>query len=369
MTRVAILNSRQSKTPVGKDRWVRATLAAVEHVAQNGWAIVSSYGLSTWELVTWAAGQREVPLALVVPEDTTDDQRSDILRRFELRGELVEWIAVARDDGRSRAKNWWEGRDAAIVSSAELLLPIRIRKGGRLEGLLAVRESASIDDRFRIPHVSSAHHIRFDITPDSVDAELRTWDNGWLIHWTRACSGPWPGETEAEYYTALSKSGDEYCHTGVHALQRILQEKRLRASSWRIGSGVPVIAFTELSPIESIALMRWRPRWSRWSIEPYGIAIRRELAESLGLRPVRYIDNQEWESLTVEEKPFSHTRGKKADIWPAEREWRVAGDIDLRTIPIDQVRVITRCQFERDAIAIMCEHRVMCFEERSTFLP
>lgn len=363
MTRVAILNSRQSKTPVGNDSWVRVTLAAVEHAARSGWIVVSSYGLNTWGLVTWAAGQRRVRLALVAPEDITDEQRTDILSQFALCADMVEWITVPRDVGHSHAKNWWESRDAAIIQAADTLLPVSIRNGGQLAGHLGSRPSASIDELFRTPHDPAAHHLRFRIMPESISPELHSWDDGWLIHWTRACHGPWPGETEAAFYTAMTNSGDEYCRSGLHTLRRILQEGRIRASSWRIGSGVPVVAFTELTPIESISLMRWRQRWSRWSIEPYGIAVHRSLAGSLGMKPVQYVENSEWDSLTEDARPFSHVRGKNADIWPVECEWRLAGDLDLSTIPIDQIRVITRCRLDQDELTGLRGNQVICFEK------
>jgi hypothetical protein len=362
MTRVSILNSRQSKTPVGNDPWVKATLSAVAHAAKGGWTIVSSYGLNTWELVTWAAGRHSANLILVCPDDITDDQKSDFIRRFDLRADSVEWKPVPHGAQLSRTKDWWEGRDEAVTVLAEVLVPVSIRKGGRLESVLQARELESVDEQFRVRYSESSHHLRFDIIPDSANPELRTWGNDWLIHWTRACNGPWPGETEAEYYSALANPGDAYCHSGFQTLSRILQEKRIRASSWRIGSGVPVVGLTELSPIDSISLMRWRPRWSRWSIEPYGVAIHRDAAQAVGLKPVEYIGNSDWDSLPESAKPYSHVRGKKADIWPAEREWRVAGDIDMTTIPTEHIRLITLTQSERDAIAQNCEYHVSCFE-------
>lgn len=362
MTRVAILNSRQSKTPVGNDPWVKATISAVAHAAKSGWTIVSSYGLNTWELVTWAAGRHSANLILVCPDDITDDQKSDFMHRFDLRADSVEWKPVPHSEQRSRTKDWWEGRDEAVTWLADTLMPVSIRRGGRLESVLDSREADTIIHQFRVRYSGSPHHLHFDLRPDSVSPELRTWGSDWLIHWTRACNGPWPGESEAEYYAAMVSSEDEYCRTGSKTLSRILRERRIRASSWRIGAGVPVVGLTEHSPIESLKLMHWRPRWSRWSIEPYGIAIHRGASQAVGLRPVQYTGNSDWDSLPESAKPYSHVRGKKADIWPAEREWRVAGDIDLTTIPTEQVRLFTLTQSERDAITQTSEYHVSSFE-------
>jgi hypothetical protein len=116
---------------------------------------------------------------------------------------------------------------------------------------------------------------------------------------------------------------------------------RIRGSSWRIAEKTSMVAFTELSPLDSIPLMRWRPRWARWSFEPYGIAIRREIAEQLGARPVRYVSDKEWRSLSLDERPFAHGEGEDGE-WPAEREWRMAGDVDLRAISTEGLRIIAR---------------------------
>jgi hypothetical protein len=119
-----------------------------------------------------------------------------------------------------------------------------------------------------------------------------------------------------------------------------------------------MVAFTELTPADSLKLMRWRPRWSRWSFEPYGIAITREAAANIGARPVRYVDETEWKSFADAEKPFSHRRGRKADIWPAECEWRIAGDVDLSAIPAEDIRLLVRDHAERDTIQPHCSYRV-----------
>lgn len=362
MTSVAILNSRQSKTPAGNDPWVRATLAALDFAAENGWTIVSSLGMNTWELVTWAAGQRRARLRVACPEDTSNEEQADIHRRFDLRGDLVEWIGVTRGEGRSAGKNWWEGRDTEIVSAADILLPVSVRRGGRIDSLLSSHAGKIIDNKFRIPYVTSPHHERSRIPPDHFSPDSQIWPDGWLIHWTRACHGPWPGENESDYYADLAASTDSYCRSAFTTIRRVLTERRLRGSAWRIGSGVPMVAFTELPPLESLKLMRWRSRWSRWSFESYGIAIAKDTAETLGSRPVRYVDEIEWKSIADDDKPFTHRRGKQDDVWLAEREWRCEGGVDLSSIPPEQLRVIVRHASERAVVQSICDHQVIALE-------
>jgi hypothetical protein len=361
MTRAAILNSRHSKTPIGNDPWVRATVAAVKFAAANDWSIVSSFGLNTWELVTWAAGREKVPLTLLYPEDLSETSRDDLLRRFNLSRDLIEWIPVTRGERRSTIKNWWEHRDAAVISLADRLLPVGVRKGGRIDTLV---QSAGrpVDEQFRVPYLKATHHGHVASDRGLINSDFSAWDDNWLIHWTRACHGPWPGETEAEFYLQLVESGDDYCHSAFATLQRILRESLIRGSAWKIGAKMPVVAFTELSPAESLSLMRWRPRWSRWSFEPYGIAIHKHAAESLGVRMVNYVGSSDWRKIPESDKPLSHSKGKHMDVWPAEREWRKVGDVGLNQIQPEHIRIITRTRAESAELASKFRNHIFSFE-------
>src|SRR3972149_3924792 len=57
MASAAILNSRQSKTPICKDEWAINTVAAVGHATLfKEWDVISSVGMFTWDFVTWLRG-------------------------------------------------------------------------------------------------------------------------------------------------------------------------------------------------------------------------------------------------------------------------------------------------------------------------
>jgi hypothetical protein len=223
---------------------------------------------------------------------------------------------------------------------------------------------AAVDETFRTAYSTVTHHAPGTSSPTNLDPEIMRWPDGWLIHWTRACHGPWPGETDADFYSDLVRSGDEYCRSALRSLRRILDESRIRASAWRIGSGQAMVAFTALSPNDSLKLMRWRPRWSRWSFEPYGIAIRAELATQIGARLVRYVDEAEWKLLTDAEKPFAHRRGRNADVWPAECEWRIAGDLNLAPIAPEQIRILVRRPSECSELQVHRSSPTLSLESR-----
>jgi hypothetical protein len=346
MIRVAILNSRQSKTPVGDDPWVWQTCRAVQHTASQSGVVVSSVGLNTWELVTWLCGHLRAPLRLLVPATMRGEERAEILRRFALDSSSVEFVEIPAETSRS-AKSWWSERDRAIVAHADRLVPVSVRHDGTLAQLLAGAADREIDPQFRVPYKVRSHHERERLDSTRLNPELHAWSGDWLIHWTRACHGPWPGESDADYYADLVNSTGEYCRSAIRTLARIVREEQIRGSSWRIGTRATVVAFTALPPPESLSLIRWRPRWSRWSFEPYGIAIQRDALIAAGARAVRYVEERQWRAMPGDAKPFAHRRGAKGDIWPAEREWRIVGDLSLDHLPSDAVRLLVR----RDADA------------------
>jgi hypothetical protein len=252
-----------------------------------------------------------------------------------------------------------------VLDLADIVLPVSIRKGGALQQLIrGAGARAEVDHQFEVSSYNpQAHHLRELVGAASLTSEIQRWEPEWLIHWTRTCHGPWPGETQSEFFTDFMKPSDAYCRSGFETLRRILREQLIRASAWRIGGKQAMVALTELSPVESLPLMRWRPRWTNWAFEPYGIAIRRDCTERLGIRPVRYVSADQWRKIPPEERPFSHSAGKQDPIWPAEREWRCAGDLNLGAIPTEGLRILVRDQAEAAVLRKMSDTPVQAFME------
>jgi hypothetical protein len=357
MQRVAILNSRQTKTPIADDPWVKATLEAVDHVAGAGDEIISSIGMTTWDLVTWQAGCVGGTVELVVPVADTgheDEIKAAILRDYGLSPARTRWHFFAVSPAELPRKSWWPTRDKKVIEIADTVMPVSVRPKGLLAELISQRD-VGIDSRFRTDYKPHPHHVRQLIDPSRLDPGIEHWPDDYLIHWTRASNGPWPGETKASFFEDLILAKGRYCRSAVSTLQRILQEEIIRASAWRVAGHQPVVSFTDLSPIDSLGLMRWRSRWARWTFEPYGIAVHRDWAASRGVRPVRYVTEKEWRALAPEEKPRCHRIGTKSGEWLAEREWRGIGDFSLRDAPPDAIRVIVRKTSEKEYIRGTCD--------------
>jgi len=348
VARVAILNSRQSKTPTIQDEWVSQTIAAVGQAKVDGDEIVSSIGQFTWDLVSWEAFNRGVRLHLVVPRmerSRLEHLNRDLFGAINPDHQLINWVFV-KSELPVESKKWWRERDRTVLEIADTVRAVSLRpKSGWEELLDAIRDHRRFDHRFVTRYKPESHHLRVAVDTERLNPELADWPTGYLIHWTRASHGPWPGETKAGFFRDFASAETEpsaYCRSAFHTLNRIISEGRIRASSWRVGSGVSMVALTECSPLESLSLIRWRSRWSRWSFEPYGIALDRDWLAAQGARRVRYVDENTWQALSAEEKPWCHQTGRFADVWPAEREWRGEGDLSLSDVPAGALRLIVR---------------------------
>ena len=151
----------------------------------------------------------------------------------------------------------------------------------------------------------------------------------YLYHYTRSCPAPWPGQSYQEYLLSLLYN-EPYCgHTALDTLVRILLEGRIRASLKLVRGELPVVSWTAAHPLQLEKLRQWNSALIRWTFEPYGLAIRKELVRKDGALPVIYVPESDFERL----KPADRFRYQKHEppksSWKHEREWRLPHDFQL----------------------------------------
>ncbi len=180
----------------------------------------------------------------------------------------------------------------------------------------------------------------------------------YLIHYTRSCVGPWPGQTIAEYCSAFIEERPGAGHTGFDSLLRILDQDTIRASRRLTRGKTPVICFTELFPKQLQELIAWRPGLLRWSFEPYGIALRKERLFDMGARPVIYAVEEFFRDLSDDMKYLFQLHGAQGKNWSAEREWRIKGDLALSTFTAEEMFLIVPRPEEAETMINRFSHRV-----------
>lgn len=212
------------------------------------------------------------------------------------------------------------------------------------------------------------------------ESTAAAWEaGGCLLHSVRRCDGPWPGQDRGEYLDELLDERPERDRSALATLRRIVDERRVRASSRGIRGGSAMVCWAALTWDELKERRVWRRHRRRWDFEGYGLAVDRRRLMELGARPVVYGDESVWERLSDVDRPYfqrvaaessdssvspnssfssetSETpaaagggraaiesdvagRGPRSIDWRVEREWRVAGDVDLAAISADSIRL------------------------------
>jgi len=175
-----------------------------------------------------------------------------------------------------------------------------------------------------------------------------------LFHYTRACAGPWPSETYHQYLVNLLDGHPLSSHSALETLIRIMQEGLIRASSRMVRGQAAVISWSSHPPQELFVMRKWNRALVRWTVEPYGIAVRRDILRSLGAKPAVYGSEQVFSRLVESERyRFQLNCGKKSASWRHEREWRLRGDLDLAKIKSDQGFVFVQTKEEKEKL---CSH-------------
>lgn len=367
----AILVSRQQLRPNGRTPWVAATVEAVRWLSTLEFGVVSSVGMQTWELVTALAVAHKLPLRLVVPANSTSAFRAacrQLRQEYRLSQYPVEFIPTAPSDKDGEAmlrdgRKLLALRDSLVVDSADLLIPVSIRPRGHMVRLInaAAASGTVVERRFSVESSMTQHKsFRVEVDHARLNCQLDNIANRYVIHWTRATNGPWPGERLADFYADLIDS-ESWPRDGFSTLSRIVHEGYLVASSENMPDGVSTVSFSDLPPRLAVKMMTWRARYNRMAFEPYGVGIARATAGRLGIKAVEYYDPKKGGKAPSVNRWLSQSVGRRTD-WRAEQEFRCRGDFSLSNVSADNLIVFCHTEDERLSLKRRCPYRVVAIE-------
>ncbi|MBD3169876.1 MAG: hypothetical protein GF307_10370 [candidate division Zixibacteria bacterium] len=346
--KAAILNSRQSKRPTGYDPWIVNSLKAVSYCAENGYTVISSIDINTYEIITFACAYYHVPVVVVLPPPRKPEPMIDeILFQFKLKKNKTGFYRDETSSG--KRKSHWLSRDEFIISSADTIIPVSVNPKGNLIKMIDRGANNHIATDFQTDYAPQPRKLKEDYSNLTINEKAFGYGWDYLIHWTRTSNEPWPGETRYDYYKDITADTRSYPRSGLDTLKRILSENTLRASGKHLHKNLKAVAFSELHPEEASKLMRWRPRYVSMSFEPYGIAIEKSCASQLGIKKVLYGNPEMYDILPVDDKPFFHSIGETGD-WMPEKEYRRIGDLLLNDIPADKMKVIVKSPAEAQGV-------------------
>jgi hypothetical protein len=341
---ILLLNSAHGKYPISSEGWIQAVVRAVTHFSHESAEIICSTEPSPWDIVTYLAGISGMEIRLIVKNG--DDQKgqkifTSILEDFALNPQKVKPLFLPADDvnQNSHPKDSWPQRDRLALRLADIVYPVSIRPGGRLVAMMNEESfRKKLRDDFRIPWTPEGFIPRYSLSG-------RPWKSlpkgEWFVHWTRTCPGKWPGEKSHEFYHDLLNNGASYVRNATETLFRIIREQKIRGSNWKTPGNVFLSAFTALDPGNALELMYWRKRYGRYSFEPYGIGIKRNVLIDMGIQRVCYSFGND---KIAGDLVFTHAAGDQGH-WVFEKEWRIPGDVRLDNISRDDITAIVPDRF------------------------
>ncbi|MEW6620380.1 MAG: hypothetical protein AB1422_13770 [bacterium] len=380
-SKAAVLNSHKLRAVTPTTRWLKVTIKLTQQVIAKKLTIVSSLGILTYEIVTFIAKQFHSPVIIVLdeylpgvltpdlqkafydkfsnmfglektlfispflPEITLPSRKERLVTRDYWVVALAEYLFVAEACAQGNiqrlvAKSFSEKKKVTVFRPTRFDQNTKGNQNLLLSGAESLEVGSVIDTPLQTVEVGSVT----DTPLHTIELDMVKLDE-YLFHYTRACPGPWPGQSLSAYIQSLIAGESDAGHTAFDTLCRILKEKLIRASNRLIRGKTPVTSFTACLPNELIKIRKWNPALIRWTFEPYGIGIRRNILKKMAIKPVIYAPESKFKKLPATERfRFQLHHLSKSD-WTSEKEWRIPGDVLLNQIsPEDMVIVVFTLQ-------------------------
>ncbi|MCA1961325.1 MAG: DNA-protecting protein DprA [Desulfomonile sp.] len=393
----AVVNSRRPRRITPGDLWIDALKLFFHDAVGSKHAIVSSYGTLSYNLVSRLASRHGSSLLMVcdhvLPFMTSRENEARFLAEKEglFRKDRTLFLSPFPPGSPPRPAERFIERDRVCLALSSRIFVGALRRGGTMKASLqrallrpvrmtvlvedgiarssdgnsllrTVPGKARVDRRLAstIPRGPAQSVIRVAPALSRLPLVLEQWpeQGAVLIHYTRSCPGPWPGQSISAYLDAILNGLPSAGHTGFDTLMRILAEGRIRASGKLTRGGRPVVSLTECRPGDIQQLARWRKGLIRWSFEPYGIAVDRQCLEQLGAQEVIYGDTDVYSGLPEEQRHLFQLNTASGPDWAAEKEWRLSGDLCLDSIPRNKLTVIVAELDEARVISERFRYRV-----------
>ncbi len=184
---VLLLNSAHSKYPTGSDPWIKATERAINSLASQPVKILSSTEPVMWDITTILSGKSGMEIILIVKA------QNDIKGQKEFK-RLMEEYALDKNRtsptyigeiARNQPKKLWVLRDRLALKTADIVYPVSIHPGGKLEKLLSKGDfNAEVRNDFGIEWLErkqTQQKLSYNFSGRIVNPFP---EGEWLVHWT-----------------------------------------------------------------------------------------------------------------------------------------------------------------------------------------
>ena len=293
-----VFNSRKPRLLNPWDFWLRGTVFLADKLAEEGFSLVSSTGTAGYDILSFKAWKANYPLVVVLdhalppmlpdsesnkfsdkygwlldnnrtilitpfPSNSMMERKKRMILRDKIIAMLSNTIAIAAIRNRGNMVNF--AQEATETGKNVLVLrPEKFdhqTKGNQKILQISSEKAKAIESHEFYAGRSTSRATTRSIkkTIEKSGKIVKTFPSGYLIHFTRQCTGPWPGQSYSEYLESLVENHPDAYHTAFETLRRILRDGRIRASSKMYRGNIPVVSFTECLPEEIIEITKWNP--------------------------------------------------------------------------------------------------------------
>jgi hypothetical protein len=366
----AFFNSRKAKALSPRAEWIQLLRTLPSLMVTHHLGIACSVGTATYDLVAASAEQIGARVLLLIPEPLAHFNASEISPFLDPASFPRLVLSCLTKAATCPKPTRMVCRDRLLALVSDLHCVLELRSEGNLFKILEEQQKAqprplwiyrpkagTSENAGNVKLLELFSHSATGIStgevndtpisrPPSVSSKgprgafrlLRmpeiNWQ-GYLYHYVRPCPGPWPSQSYRNYLKDLLHDEPLAGHSALDTLARILTEKRVRASSRIVRGDQPVISWTPRPPLELSSIRRWNRALMRWTLEPYGLAVKRLFLKERGAKPAVYGSSTVYQKLSHEERFRFQLHEPPRCSWKNEREWRLPNDLELTESLVD----------------------------------
>ena len=347
---IAIVSSKVSRPLYQQKEWFAKFKQVVTSCLNKETLILTSPGTTTHRFLQAYSSHHDLRLASAMICKTSRQWKNKIHNQKAMgRLECLISPPVKIPAGVNQLTDRFPLRDRLLIGGAHKVCVINCRHHSQTQQLLKLRPDSLTYSAFPTAFHSdrSATEISQPLRQPAVPHWIR--NSGTLAHWTRAADCPWPQQSENSWYNLLIEGQTDADHSALATLRNIIHKQRILSSNQTIRGGYKVVCLTATPLHQWKELNVYRPHLHRWDFCPYGLFFSPATVKGFLSKPVRYGDEQLWNSLSQKHKPFFQAIDGNID-WRMEQEHRVVGDLRLKAFKSEDLVVFVRTESEVAAL-------------------
>jgi hypothetical protein len=374
---LGLLSSHDRKLGFADSAWQQSLLCALKLAKRQSWTVFFAADTPYAGAIEHSCKALGLPfLCLTIRNSSRLEECNGGLERIPLRDQAVAFLATRVFALRVRPR-----------SKTLALLEARLSIEESLPASVYVAFSSNAHDQEPEQNLMRLGAVGWLITAGNSNTDISTCERSqhpwiqpisiprrfldrfgdrFLIHCTRARTGPWPDQSLSQFHDELSREPWQEQPESLTTLLRILSQQRLIATTQLRRSSIATICFSA-QPWRSLETMRrYQSHLGRWDWEPYGIMVDRQWLQERGAMPVRYVNKQQARSMSDQELAFAQVVDNQSHSqdWTQEQEWRLANDLRLSQLPFSKGLVFVANKSDAKVVTPLARWPVVWLSDR-----